>query len=124
MSFRLFGNILGGSVILSILIGAVGSYKEYYLSFVFLGGVIHFLIKISALSHDYKIIHLCDKIVIRIIYAITAVQLIFGVLEGIVQAFVLTMLTATYVSMGIASEDNEQPCLNDSLPIDQKDEKL
>ena len=37
-----------------------------------------------------------------------AMLLVFGIFEGVIQAFVFTMLTMTYLSMEIVSEDSEQ----------------
>lgn len=115
MSFRLFGNILGGSVILSIVIGALGNYREYYLMFA--AGVLLYTIclKLIKLPQSYWVLYKIDKILYSTVYIITGIQLLFGILEGIVQAFVLTMLTATYLGMGIASESDESPCENELI---------
>lgn len=78
ISFRLFGNLLGGSVITKIFMGAVGTWPTvWYLTIVPIVGVF-----VSAL-----------------------VYIFFGIFEGFIQAFVFAMLSLTYLSTEIAQKD-------------------
>ncbi len=43
-----------------------------------------------------------------------SIFLFFGIAEGIIQAFVFTMLTLTYLSMNITPDDDEEPSLQTS----------
>lgn len=74
ISFRLFGNIFGGSIISEIWFGFLGSS-----AFLEMGGIV------------------------------TGVNFIvlgfFGMFEAVLQAFVFTMLTLTYLAMGIQHEE-------------------
>lgn len=77
ISFRLFGNIFGGSIISSLYSSMLS------------GSVV---LQSLGLISGTNIIML----------------IIFGVFEGLIQAFVFTMLTLTYLSMQIVSEDETQ----------------
>lgn|SRR3989338_9427386 len=73
ISFRLFGNIMGGSIISSLYLSLVGS-AWYWMIPHFMGlGLI--------------------------------ITLFFGIFEGLIQAFVFSMLSLTYLSMGIQQEE-------------------
>lgn len=78
ISFRLFGNLLGGSVITKIFIGfAGGAPSSWVLSFVPLIGI----------------------------PVGVGIYIFFGLFEGFIQAFVFAMLSLTYLSIEIAQED-------------------
>lgn len=78
ISFRLFGNLLGGSVITTILTNFVGhTPSTWYLYAVpFVGSFI------TVLAYIF-----------------------FGIFEGFIQAFVFAMLSLTYLSTEIANEE-------------------
>jgi F-type H+-transporting ATPase subunit a len=78
ISFRLFGNLLGGSVITKILTSSVGSAPSHLLLYVV--PIIGVPVSIGA-------------------------YLFFGIFEGFIQAFVFAMLSLTYLSTEIAQED-------------------
>lgn len=73
ISFRLFGNIFGGSVIMEIYKAFIGSSIIFQITGILTG--MNFLI-----------------------------LLFFGVFEGMIQAFVFTMLTLTYLALAIQEE--------------------
>jgi F-type H+-transporting ATPase subunit a len=74
ISFRLFGNIFGGSIISEIWFGFLG--KSIFFE---LGGI---LTGVNFLVLGF-----------------------FGMFEAFLQAFVFTMLTLTYLSIGIQHEE-------------------
>ena len=78
ISFRLFGNLLGGSVITKIFMNAVGSMPTHW-----------------ALTF------------IPVLGAFTSILIytFFGIFEGFIQAFVFAMLSLTYLSTEIAHEE-------------------
>ena len=78
ISFRLFGNLLGGSVITKILISSVGSAPSHIL--------LYFIPIIG-------------------IPITIGTYMFFGIFEGFIQAFVFAMLSLTYLSTEIAQED-------------------
>jgi len=105
MSFRLFGNILGASIIISMIIELLASQKKPFFLFLiitlFLMSVVSFnRFKSHAL---YKIANICLFIVV----IIADVQL-FGIVDGIIQSFVLSMLTTTYLAIGTSEESADE----------------
>ena len=78
ISFRLFGNLLGGAVITKILTSSVGYLPSSWL-FMWIP-IIGAQVSIGA-------------------------YLFFGIFEGFIQAFVFAMLSLTYLSTEIAQED-------------------
>ena len=78
ISFRLFGNLLGGSVITKIFLGSVGTLpSSWYFGLIPIVGV----------------------------FLSAGVYIFFGVFEGFIQAFVFAMLSLTYLSTEIAEKD-------------------
>ncbi len=77
LSFRLFGNIFGGYIIIS-LYNSVLSGSAVLQTLGIVSGVNFFIF------------------------------LVFGIAEGLIQAFVFTMLTLTYLSMEIAPDEDEE----------------
>lgn len=78
LSFRLFGNITGGVIILTLVYSALGS----------LSSIIHLPIPLLDLLIPIPL------------------NAFFDAFEGILQAFIFTMLTMTFISMGY--EKNEE----------------
>jgi F-type H+-transporting ATPase subunit a len=75
ISFRLFGNMLGGAVISNIYVNAVSSH--------WVGWIVNF----TGLN--------------------LTMAFFFSIFEGGIQAFVFSMLSLTYLSLGIQSDDIE-----------------
>ncbi len=110
MSFRLFGNILGGSIMVDLILHALGAVKELYITaFIFLLLISFFLYK-TPLHHyfQFKPVQTFHKILFCLILVVPGIQLFFGVVESFVQAFVLTTLTITYSSMAIGFENTHK----------------
>jgi F-type H+-transporting ATPase subunit a len=72
LAFRLFGNITGGMIIMSLIYGALGSIFSSFLP------IPIFMAAIPAVLHAY-----------------------FDVFAGVLQAFIFTMLTMVFVSMSL-----------------------
>jgi F-type H+-transporting ATPase subunit a len=104
MSFRLFGNILGGGVILTMMIEFVGIYKA---SFVLYAGIILLLSLILKKTNTIqsKILNKLVDLGVATLFLLCWAQIFFGIFEGIIQSFVITMLTITYLSMGIKKDN-------------------
>ncbi len=104
MSFRLFGNILGGTIILHLLHSLIANYyfPFWIMTSVILGcGAIHRFFVLNGRSRYFdKLISFGNVLLFFPIY----VQVLFGVMEGILQAFVICMLTLTYVSLAVKNE--------------------
>ncbi len=114
MAFRLFGNILGGGVILSMILDLVGSQQIIFysvLAVVVIMALCSRAFRVLQQNHIFQTIY---SVITSMLFIITWLQLFLGVFEGLIQSFVLTMLTTTYLSMAIAPTDehNEEhsPC--------------
>lgn len=119
MSFRLFGNILGGGIIIVIALQSVRAYRGHFMIYV---GIILPLIwlvgKIPSLAKHPKIQTLTN--INNLIIFIGAWLLMFFVLfEGAVQAFVITMLTITYLSL-IGKETSDEGAAFNDTPENKK----
>jgi F-type H+-transporting ATPase subunit a len=78
ISFRLFGNLFGGAVITKIFMGTTGQAPTaWYLYAIPLFGS----------------------------FASIVISIFFGIFEGFIQAFVFAMLSLTYLSTELASEE-------------------
>ena len=107
MSFRLFGNILGGSIILSMAIEAFGMYKEFFVIYAFTVIFISWFCKKYGVFDAFPRIKKMSTFATAFILLLPYIQLFFGLFEGLVQAFVITILSLTYLSMAthIEAED-------------------
>lgn len=74
LSFRLFGNIVGGLIIMSLLYGALGGFSSALLSL----NIPVLAVGVPAVFHIY-----------------------FDLFSGLLQSFIFTMLTMVYVSMAM-----------------------
>jgi F-type H+-transporting ATPase subunit a len=109
MSFRLFGNILGGGIIFSMVISFIDSQAK--LLFIFFGLTILGLILFSKLVPAWlknKLIEKSFNYLVIAAFFVTWLQLFFGIFEGVIQSFVLTMLTITYLSMSTSSSKEQR----------------
>ncbi len=107
MSFRLFGNILGGNVILSIIIEVIGVYKVMFIYFVLVSLLISFITHKMNLIYRYPLVATVERYLSYAVHTVAWIQLFFGILDGFIQSFVLMMLTTTYLSMGINTEEEK-----------------
>ena len=107
MSFRLFGNILGGSIIFMLIVQVVGFYKEAFMIFaIVILGLHSVLLRYIDLT-AHKQIRKIFSLMFLIIFFLAGAQMFFGLFEAVVQAFVITMLSLTYLSMAISEPVEE-----------------
>ena len=105
MSFRLFGNILGGSIIFLIMVKALSFYKNYFIIFS-LGGLTAYLIFKKFINLEkHKYLNLFFGSILTLVFFVASTQIFFGIFEGIVQSFVITMLTITYLAVAVQKEE-------------------
>lgn len=104
MSLRLFGNILGGAIIFSILLIFLSTYKFYFM--IFCGSVLvsYFITNKFIDLKRYKILNAIFKSFLILTFTVAGLQMFFGIFEGFIQSFVLTMLTITYLSVALGQE--------------------
>ena len=108
MSFRLFGNILGGSIVFLIAVQFVGLFKFWFmLTVLFMVPLYWILGKVVHLrSHPW--LHKSLMSVMGLLFFLPGAQMFFGIFEGLIQAFVLTMLTLTYLSVAVSGAETEE----------------
>jgi F-type H+-transporting ATPase subunit a len=119
MSFRLFGNILGGAVILSMTLQLFESFSIYFLpalAIVFAG---YLITKRQRVSEALPLVSKIFSFAFSLFLLLAWMQLFLGVFEGMIQAFVLTMLTTTYLGIGTFHEEHEK---NSHIPSEGKTE--
>ena len=104
LSFRLFGNILGGYIIFDLLRNIIGVYKVPYMIGSLITLILYFLASKYLDLKKYFFIKIYLQVLLVAVFFITGVQIFFGVFEGFIQAFVIAMLTLTYLSAALGSE--------------------
>ncbi|MFH1644617.1 MAG: FoF1 ATP synthase subunit a [bacterium] len=105
MSFRLFGNILGGGIIFFIVVEVIRVYKIPFMIFTLVVLASYFIINKFVDLNAHRILKIHLYTFLGLIFSLAWLQMFFGVFEGVVQAFVITMLTITYLAVGIHNED-------------------
>ena len=107
MSFRLFGNILGGSIVFFLMVQVIGIYKKIFI----IGSVVTLIVyailenRLNSTSQTSLIKRLFYSLFV-VIFFLAGAQMFFGIFESAIQAFVLSMLTLTYLSIAISDEES------------------
>lgn len=107
MSFRLFGNILGDSVILFMIIQLVALAKEEFLIFMTCTLLLAYITRLVFVREKVPFVAKLSSITLNILFIVTWTQLVLGIVTGMIQSFVITMLTTTYLAMGTTSDHHE-----------------
>lgn len=106
MSFRLFGNILGGSIIVSITLQALMPYKVHFMTYIAITLPIIWLIQKTINLKKHQILDQLVTINTIFIFSGAWLLMFFNLFEGLVQAFVITMLTITYLALSCQSNSD------------------
>jgi F-type H+-transporting ATPase subunit a len=108
MSFRLFGNILAGSVILQLMFFAMAKLSTaicyYSLAVGVLFAAIHIFTKISP---KYSYLQRVPSWFYGVFFFPAGIQLFFGLFEGLIQSFIVALLTLTYTGLSINSHKSD-----------------
>lgn len=99
MSFRLFGNILGGSIIVVIALKSIEPYRVHFMIYTAIALPLLWLFSKVIDLTSHRIIGPILSINNLIVFVGAWLLMFFGLFEGVVQAFVITMLTVTYLSL-------------------------
>lgn len=99
MSFRLFGNILGGTIIVLIALQSIKPFMGHFMIYCAIALPIIFILSKKIDPDKHKKLSTIISINNLIIFSGAWLLMFFGLFEGIVQAFVITMLTVTYLSL-------------------------
>ena len=105
MAFRLFGNILGGAVILGMTLDLCEKFSCYFLPALAIIFVGYLITQRQAFHQNHSKISGLFSFAFSLFLLIAWMQLFLGVFEGGIQAFVLTMLTTTFLAIGTAHEE-------------------
>ncbi|MFA5075280.1 MAG: FoF1 ATP synthase subunit a [Candidatus Babeliales bacterium] len=122
MSLRLFGNILGGAIIFLILRNFLSVYKFHFIIFCSVVLVTYFIVNKFIDLKKYKILNFLYKMLLILTFAVAGIQMFFGIFEGFIQSFVLTMLTITYLSVALGQEsDSDHKHVDHDTKLDAKE---
>jgi len=99
MSFRLFGNILGGSIIVLIALKAIDPFRVHFMIYTIITLPICLIIKKKLKFKKMTALKNLIASNIFLIFSVAWLLLFFTIFEGVIQAFVITMLTITYLSL-------------------------
>jgi len=105
MSFRLFGNILGGGIIYMMIFDLLRGHKGFFLCYVWILVFLGLIFFKTRIRNKFPTFEKILKFFINIAFLITWLQVVFGIFEGTIQAFVITMLTTTYLAIGVSHEE-------------------
>ncbi|MBM3894323.1 hypothetical protein FJ366_01885 [Candidatus Dependentiae bacterium] len=108
MSFRLFGNILAGSVILQLMFLVLSLFFPYL--FIYFAILTILSLAISMLKSRIEFVaHLKPYLsALYVVFLIPAgLQLFFGLFEGLLQSGVIALLTLTYTGLATQKESEE-----------------
>ncbi len=103
MSFRLFGNIFGGSIVVLLAVTAIEPFKLWFMGFALITLVGYWLISRMISLADHPRLNKMLLGFLLVLFILPGLQLFFGIFEGFIQAFVIAILTLTYLAMGTAS---------------------
>lgn len=109
MSFRLFGNILGGSIIVVIAMQAMQPYRIHFMIYTAIALPLLWLLSKMINTRSHFILRMFVSINNLIVFVGAWLLMFFGLFEAVVQAFVITMLTVTYLSLVNSDTENEKP---------------
>ena len=103
MSLRLFGNIMGGSIIVSLVYQLLGIHKVAFTIAAFSIIALSFMCRLLPLRqfHPFVLLCRCVNAALTGLFLVAWIQILLGICEGLIQSFVLTMLTITYLAMNL-----------------------
>jgi F-type H+-transporting ATPase subunit a len=109
MSFRLFGNILGGAVILDMVRDDLfGSYKIGFITFMACTLLLSAVTSYTKIGTRFPFLIKMSSFLIAILFLFSWLQIGLGLGEGMIQSFVVTMLTLTYLAIGTYQEPSHE----------------
>lgn len=108
MSFRLFGNILGGGVILMMILDLVSGYKMYYFALLALLLILGLITKVTSAGQAYPWLDKFFSMTLNVLLILSWLHIFLGIFEGLIQSFVITMLTTTYLAIGTQHDPSHE----------------
>jgi F-type H+-transporting ATPase subunit a len=109
MSFRLFGNILGGAVILDMVRDDLfGRYKIGFMIFTVFVVIFSWVTSLEKIGPAFPRLTKISSTLLSILFLFSWLQIGLGIGEGLIQSFVVTMLTLTYLAIGTYQEPTHE----------------
>lgn len=106
LNFRLFGNILSGAIIWGLLYQLLTMIRHWFCIAALVILPLGLLFKYFVPEKKNSALHKIVSCAIRIIQLIPGVLFVFGFIEGMLQAFLVALLTSMYIS-GEVDKTNE-----------------
>lgn len=110
MAFRLFGNVLGGAVVYHMLVSVFMFIENSFVLAAIASGLLWFVMFRLFRMRDDSGAGQVVSLLIQCLFIMTWAQVLFGIVESLIQSFVVAMLTMTYLSLSMhhnLSEDKE-----------------
>lgn len=107
MSFRLFGNILGGGVVFMMMVDFLEGYAHYFFILAIAYFILHSILNYLRKLPEKGPLCIILKGMSILIFFLAWAQFFFGIFEGLIQSFVIMMLTLTYLSLGITQHTEQ-----------------
>ena len=105
MGFRLFGNILGGSIIMMLVMVIMETLRGHFMMYALITIVLSFVFYKYFNTSKYSKFNKLVVTATAILVIFPCLQIFFVLMEGLIQAFVVAILTLTYTSLVIKNED-------------------
>ena len=99
MSFRLFGNVMGGGIVFQVVVSMMIGIKEQFMWAVGIGAIVWLLVFGLLDSAKDEGAGRYINIMIQLLFIVAWIQVFFGIFEALIQAFVISMLSITYLSL-------------------------
>ncbi len=115
MTFRLFGNILGGSLIFVMVIQFVSMFKAQFFVLAITTMALTFALRRTGITHYSKILRIFCSGSLALVFSLAFLEMFFGIFEGLIQSFVLTMLTSTYLAMASSHDEGHKQAVREVL---------
>lgn len=104
MAFRLFGNILGGSIIFSLIMELVYAYQVPFTTYLLCVLTATTLFSFTSLYQKITWLRKITKGLMLSVFLLSFIKIGFCIGHGLIQSAVVTMLTATYLAIGTQHE--------------------
>jgi F0F1-type ATP synthase membrane subunit a len=98
LSFRLFGNMLGDTIIWSLLLNLLQSIWFFYVPLIVLALLFLYLNDKYGWSKKIKSLNAVSSFTFYFVSAVSFLEIFFGLFGGLIQAYVVSLLTVMYIS--------------------------
>ena len=86
----------------------IEQFAYFYVGFIILVLAFDWLVKRYDLFPEQEMLHKVLNWGVICVFILSFTQMFFGIFEGVIQSFVLTMLTTVYLTMGLKQDDDHE----------------